>query len=177
MSATGVTVIGGGLAGCEAAFRLAGRGIRVFLYEMRPGRSTPAHSTGDLGELVCSNSLGADLPPAPAGILKQELRMLQSLVMKCADRAKVPAGKALAVDRSMFSRLMTESLESHGNVTIIREEVRHVPDGAVIVAAGPLMAGDIARELGEIVGGYLSFFDAAAPIVTYESIDMTRAYR
>ena len=177
MNGSCVTVIGGGLAGCEAAYRLAGRGIRVFLYEMRPGKNTPAHSTGDLAELVCSNSLGADSPSSPAGILKQELRMLQSLVMKCADGAKVPAGKALAVDRFIFSRLVTESLESCGNVTIIREEARRIPDGAVIVAAGPLMSGSISGELSEIVGNYLSFFDAAAPIVTYDSIDMTRAYR
>ena len=177
MNGNGVTVIGGGLAGCEAAYRLAKQGIRVFLYEMRPGKSTPAHSTGELAELVCSNSLGGDLQSTPAGILKQELRMLQSLIMKCADGAKIPAGKALAVDRSVFSRLVTESLESCGNVTIIREEARRIPDGAVIIAAGPLMSGDMADELRETVGNYLSFFDAAAPIVTYESIDMARAYR
>ena len=177
MNNPGVTIIGGGLAGCEAAYRLARRGIRVSLYEMRPGKTTPAHSTGDLAELVCSNSLGGDLPSTPAGILKQELRMLESLITKCADGAKIPAGKALAVDRSVFSRLVAESLESCGNVTIIREEARRIPDGAAIIAAGPLMSGEIADELRQIVGNYLSFFDAAAPIVTYESIDMTRAYR
>ncbi|MDR3076009.1 MAG: FAD-dependent oxidoreductase, partial [Synergistaceae bacterium] len=107
-----VTVIGGGLAGCEAAYRLAGRGFSVALYEMRPGRATPAHSTGELAELVCSNSLGADSASSPAGILKQELRMLGSLVMKCAGGTKVPAGKALAVDRALFSRLVTETLDS-----------------------------------------------------------------
>ena len=173
-----VTVIGGGLAGCEAAYRLAGRGFSVALYEMRPGRATPAHSTGELAELVCSNSLGADSASSPAGILKQELRMLDSLVMKCAGGAKVPAGKALAVDRVLFSRLVMETLNSCLNVTVIREEAESIPDGAAIIAAGPLMSGKIADEIREIVGtGYLSFFDAAAQIVTLESVDMARAYR
>ena len=173
-----VTIVGGGLAGCEAAYRLARRGIGVVLYEMRPGKQTPAHSTGDLAELVCSNSLGADSTSSPAGILKQELRMMDSLVMKCAEGAKVPAGKALAVDRALFSRLVTDAIGSLENVTVVREEAQSIPAGPAIIAAGPLMAGSITEEIREMVGAdYLSFFDAAAPIVTLESVDMTRVYR
>jgi methylenetetrahydrofolate--tRNA-(uracil-5-)-methyltransferase len=173
-----VTVIGGGLAGTEAAWQLARRGVRARLVEMRPARASPAHSTGDLAELVCSNSLGADSPSSPAGILKQELRMLDSVIMRCADASRIPAGKALAVDRCLFSRLVTETIEGNADIEIIREEAVDIPSGPAIIAAGPLMAGDLAGEMTNIVGeGCLSFFDAAAPIVTRKSVDMSRAYR
>ncbi|MDR3279711.1 MAG: methylenetetrahydrofolate--tRNA-(uracil(54)-C(5))-methyltransferase (FADH(2)-oxidizing) TrmFO, partial [Synergistaceae bacterium] len=178
MSDEAVTVIGGGLAGCEAAYRLARSGIRVRLYEMRPRKSTPAHMTGGLAELVCSNSLGADLPSSPAGILKQELRMMGSLVLECANMARVPAGKALAVDREKFSALVGEAVEKAPNMEVIHEEAESIPETPAIIAAGPLMEGKIAFELREMVGvGYLSFFDAAAPIATLDSVDMSRAYR
>ncbi|MDR1137416.1 MAG: methylenetetrahydrofolate--tRNA-(uracil(54)-C(5))-methyltransferase (FADH(2)-oxidizing) TrmFO [Synergistaceae bacterium] len=169
-------IVGGGLAGSEAAFQLASRGVKVFLYEMRPYKSTPAHSTGKLAELVCSNSLGADTVSSPAGILKQELRMLDSLVIGCADRAKIPAGKALAVDREIFSGLVTDAIEANGNIEIIHEEATEIPRRAAIIAAGPLMSGGIAEAVENTAGMRLSFFDAAAPIVTLESIDMSRAY-
>jgi methylenetetrahydrofolate--tRNA-(uracil-5-)-methyltransferase len=170
------TIIGGGLAGSEAAFQLASRGVGVTLYEMRPYKNTPAHTTGRLAELVCSNSLGANSASSPAGILKQELRMLGSLVIECADRAKIPAGKALAVDRDIFSTFVTDAIETNGNIKIIREEATEIPRGASIIAAGPLMSGKIAEAAGEITGARLSFFDAAAPIVTLESVDMSQAY-
>ena len=170
-------VIGGGLAGSEAAWQLAERGIRVRLFEMRPVRMPPAHVTGNLGELVCSNSLGADKPTSPAGILKQELRRLGSLIMRCADRSRVPAGKALAVDRDLFSALVTREISCHANIELVRSEAAAIPDLPAIVAAGPLMSGGIADAVREIAGeDCLSFFDAAAPIITAESIDMSRAY-
>jgi methylenetetrahydrofolate--tRNA-(uracil-5-)-methyltransferase len=171
------TVIGGGLAGSEAAFQLASRGVKVTLYEMRPYTVTPAHFTGKLAELVCSNSLGADTISSPAGILKQELRMLGSLVIECADRTKVPAGRALAVDRDNFSGLVTEKIELNANIKIIREEAAEIPAEASIVAAGPLMSGKIAEAVDRMTGKPLYFFDAAAPIVTLESVDMSRVYR
>jgi methylenetetrahydrofolate--tRNA-(uracil-5-)-methyltransferase len=170
-------VIGGGLAGSEAAFQLASRGVKVTLYEMRPYKSTPAHSTGKLAELVCSNSLGANTVSSPAGILKRELRMLDSLVIGCADRAKIPAGKALAVDREVFSGFVTEAVEANPNIKIIREEAAEIPSGPSIIAAGPLMSGNIAEAVDEMTGRRLFFFDAAAPIVTLESVDMSQAYR
>jgi methylenetetrahydrofolate--tRNA-(uracil-5-)-methyltransferase len=172
------TVIGGGLAGAEAAYQLSREGIKVLLIEMRPEKKTPAHDTGYLAELVCSNSFGADEISSPAGILKQELRMLDSLVMRCADSAKVPAGKALAVDRGVFARLVTEEIEKSGDISIVRAEASEIPEGVSIIAAGPLMSGSLAEKIREIVGmDYLSFFDAAAPIVTLDSVDMTKAYR
>ncbi len=157
---------------------LACRGIPVTLYEMRPQATTPAHRTDGLAEVVCSNSFGADSTTSPAGILKEELRGLGSLILKCADAARVPAGKALAVDRDIFSRLVTETLEKHPLVTVVREECVSVPEGPVILATGPLtspaMAGEIRRMAGE---DYLSFFDAVAPVVEADSIDMTKAFR
>ena len=173
-----VTIAGGGLAGSEAAWQLASRGVRVKLFEMRPGKKTPAHRTGDLAELVCSNSLGADRPTSPAGILKEELRRLDSLVMRCAAEARIPAGGALAVDGRAFSALVTEAVTRNPNIDMIRQEVHGIPDGPAIIAAGPLMSGGIASGIRDIVGeGCLSFFDAAAPIVTLDSVDMNRAYR
>jgi methylenetetrahydrofolate--tRNA-(uracil-5-)-methyltransferase len=157
---------------------LASAGFEVELREMRPEKNSPAHRTGDLAELVCSNSLGADSVSSPAGILKQELRMLGSLVMRCADRARVPAGKALAVDRDIFASSVTRAVERCAKIKLAREEVTAVPEGHAIIAAGPLMSGDMARELGDMLGEeYLSFYDAAAPIVQTESVDMSRAYR
>jgi methylenetetrahydrofolate--tRNA-(uracil-5-)-methyltransferase len=144
---------------------------------MRPAKMPPAHITGNLGELVCSNSLGADKTTSPAGILKQEIRLLDSLVMRCADMSRVPAGKALAVDRDLFSTLMTREIANHANIDLIRSEVTEIPDLPAIIAAGPLMSGGIADAVRDAVGeDCLSFFDAAAPIVTAESVDMDRAY-
>ncbi|MDR1966773.1 MAG: methylenetetrahydrofolate--tRNA-(uracil(54)-C(5))-methyltransferase (FADH(2)-oxidizing) TrmFO [Synergistaceae bacterium] len=172
-----VVIVGGGLAGSEAAWQLASRGVKVRLFEMRPAKGTPAHSTGDMAELVCSNSLGADSTSSPAGILKQELRMLGSLVIRCADGSRVPAGKALAVDRRIFSSLVSAEIEGNRNIEVVRAEVTEVPPLPAIIAAGPLMSGKIAAELREMVGiDYLSFFDAVAPTVLTESIDMSKAY-
>jgi methylenetetrahydrofolate--tRNA-(uracil-5-)-methyltransferase len=171
-------VIGAGLAGSEAAYQLAKRGVDVDLYEMRPEKKSPAHTTGGFAELVCSNSLGADRPTSPAGILKQELRALDSLVLRCAATARVPAGGALAVDRTRFSGLVTNEIEAHPRIYVVRTEVRDFFDIPTIIAAGPLLAGDLAEKLREAVGrDYLSFFDAAAPIVAIDSVDMASAYR
>ena len=178
MSRPAVKVVGGGLAGAEAAWTLASRGIRVILFEMRPRTSTPAHKTDFLAEVVCSNSFGADAPTSPAGILKRELRSLGSLIMECADKARVPAGKALAVDRDIFSGLVTETLENHPLVEIVREEVTSIPEGPVIIATGPLTSPSMAEEIKKLAGeDYLSFFDAIAPVVEADSIDMTIAFR
>ncbi|MDL2264257.1 methylenetetrahydrofolate--tRNA-(uracil(54)-C(5))-methyltransferase (FADH(2)-oxidizing) TrmFO [Synergistaceae bacterium OttesenSCG-928-I11] len=173
-----VAVIGAGLAGSEAAYQLAKRGVHVDLYEMRPEKKSPAHATGDFAELVCSNSLGADRATSPAGILKQELRALDSLVIRCATEARVPAGGALAVDRAHFSALVTKEIEDNPRIAVVRTEVRDFFDVPTIVAAGPLLAGALAERLKEAVGhDYLSFFDAAAPIVAIDSVDMAHAYR
>ena len=173
-----VSVIGGGLAGAEAAWQLARRGVKVTLYEMRPERRSPAHTGDALAELVCSNSLGADKATSPAGILKEELRTLGSLIMWAAEQTRVPAGGALAVDRDSFSSLITKSVAESPNIELIRKEVTSIPDGAAIVAAGPLLAGELAESVRELVGcDYLSFFDAVAPVVTFDSIDMSRAFR
>jgi len=175
---TGVTVIGGGLAGVEAAWQLIRQGIPVLLYEMRPIRNTGAHHTDLLGELVCSNSFrAADIANA-VGLLKEEMRRMSSIVMAVADTSRIPAGAALAVDRVLFARTLTEALQNHPLLTIRREEVTELPAGGiVIVASGPLtspaLATDIAAFLGE---DYLSFFDAASPIVTKESLDLDRAF-
>ncbi len=178
MSDRAVSVIGGGLAGSEASWRLASAGIPVRLYEMRPRKMTPAHRTGDFAEIVCSNSFGADSVSSPAGILKRELRMLDSLVLRCADAARVPAGKALAVDRDIFSRLVTEALESNPLITILREECDSIPDGPVIIATGPLTSPSLAESIRALAGEeYLSFFDAVAPVVIADSIDMSKAFR
>lgn len=173
-----VTVVGGGLAGAEAAWALATRQIPVRLVEMRPAVTTPAHKTGLLAEIVCSNSLGAESPSSPAGVLKEELRRSGSLLLACADEGRVPAGKALAVDRDIFSGLVTEALENHPMVTIVREECRSIPEGPVIIATGPLTSPTLAEEIRALAGEeYLSFFDAVAPVVEGDSIDMTRAFR
>ncbi len=173
-----LTIIGGGLAGSEAAWQAAQRGLHVHLYEMRPIVSTGAHQTGDLAELVCSNSLGSNLPDRASGVLKEELRRLGSLLLECAEAAALPAGSALAVDREAFARLVTERILGHPNIEVIREEVKEIPDGATILASGPLtskaLADSIARFTGE---SHLYFFDAIAPIVTADSINMKIAFR
>lgn len=172
-----VTVIGAGLAGSEAAWQAAQRGVLVTLYEMRPRVMTPAHSTDKFGELVCSNSLrGASLENA-AGLLKEELARLNSLIMESAKVNEVPAGGALAVDREGFSSLITDKIENHPNITVVREELKEIPEGIVIIATGPLTSDSLAERIKELTGeDYLSFFDAAAPIVTYESLNHDKVF-
>lgn len=174
-----LTVIGGGLAGCEAAWQAARRGVAVTLYEMRPLVNTPAHKTDLLAELVCSNSLGADLPDRAPGLLKRELRRLGSLILRCADECAVPAGGALAVGREAFAQTVTRAIQEHPRIALIREEVTRLPrEGMTIVATGPLTSPALARELAELAGQeHLYFYDAMAPIVTLESIDQSKAYR
>ncbi len=175
---TDLMVIGGGLAGCEAAWQAAERGIQVTLYEMRPDKSTQAHVTGDLAELVCSNSLGSNLKDRASGLLKDELRLLNSLLLACAEKAALPAGGALAVDRSVFSQLVTEAITSHPNIRLIRDEVKQVPDSPVIIASGPLTSPDLASSICKLSGeANLFFYDAIAPIVSQESIDLRTAFR
>jgi methylenetetrahydrofolate--tRNA-(uracil-5-)-methyltransferase len=176
-----IVVAGGGLAGSEAAWQLAERGFRVRLYEMRPAVQTPAHATGRLAEVVCSNSFGGEGEKSAAGILKSELALGRSLILECAHLTRVPAGGALAVDRDRFAELVTARIESHPRVELVREEVSELPDCPCIAATGPLTSSAMARALlakiGEKIGdGYLSFFDAVAPIVTRESVDMEKAY-
>jgi methylenetetrahydrofolate--tRNA-(uracil-5-)-methyltransferase len=173
-----LTVIGGGLAGCEAAWQAAERGIKVKLYEMRPERTTGAHTGGDLAELVCSNSLGSNLPDRAGGMLKEEVRRLGSLLLRCAEETALPAGGALAVDREAFARRVTEHISAHPNIRLIREESREVPNGPVVVASGPLTSPDLAASIQAITGmEHLFFFDAIAPIVRVESINMEIAFR
>jgi len=173
-----ISVIGGGLAGCEAAWQAANRGVRVHLYEMRPSRQTGAHLTGNLAELVCSNSLGSHLPDRASGILKEEMRCMGSLLLECAEVSAVPAGSALAVDRHQFSRRVTERIESHPNIEIIRTEVNAIPETPVIIASGPLTSPNLANSIASLSGmDQLYFFDAIAPIVHAESINMNIAFR
>jgi len=173
-----VTVIGGGLAGSEAAWQLAIRGIPVRLMEMRPTVVSPAHHSDGLAELVCSNSFKSDDPATATGMLKRELEALGSLIIAAARAAAVPAGAALAVDRDGFSASITELIESHPLIELVREEATVVPDGDVVIASGPLTSANLERALSELVGdSRLAFFDAAAPIVAAESIDMKRAFR
>ena len=173
-----VTVVGGGLAGCEAAWRLANDGWSVDLFEMRPVRTSPAHRTDRLAELVCSNSLGALEPTSPAGILKEELRLLGSLILGCAEKASLPAGKALAVDRDLLASLVTTAIESHPSIAVHREEVCALPEEPCIIATGPLSSEAMTAALAEAAGGdYLYFFDAVAPVATLDSIDQSVVYR
>ena len=171
-------IIGGGLAGCEAAWQAAKRGIQVELYEMRPQVMTGAHTGQDLGELVCSNSLGSNLKDRASGVLKEELRLAGSLLVECAETAAVPAGNALAVDRKIFSSEIEKNLISNPNIKIIREEIREIPENTpVIVASGPLSSPAISDEINRLCGtDNLFFFDAIAPIVEYSSIDLNIAY-
>ncbi|MGE5218061.1 MAG: methylenetetrahydrofolate--tRNA-(uracil(54)-C(5))-methyltransferase (FADH(2)-oxidizing) TrmFO [Chloroflexota bacterium] len=174
-----VRIIGGGLAGAEAAWQLARRGIAVGLFEMRPGQKTEAHSGGNLGELVCSNSLRSDSLAAPAGLLKAEMRQLDSLILRIAEKNRVPAGSALAVDRDGFSASLTQAIERLPLVQVIREEVRAIPDdGVAILATGPLTSPALSAQLAARLGEeHLYFYDAISPIVTAESIDKSIAYR
>ena len=173
-----VTVIGAGLAGSECAWQLAQRGIQVELHEMKPEKMTPAHTTEYFAELCCSNSLrGAGLENA-VGLLKEELRRLDSLILQCADATRVEAGGALAVDRHGFARLVTEKIRSHPNITVVPGEVTEIPAGEVIIASGPLTSDALAEKLQSLLGEHsdLHFFDAAAPLVSAESVDMDYAW-
>jgi methylenetetrahydrofolate--tRNA-(uracil-5-)-methyltransferase len=171
-----ITIIGAGFAGVEAAYAAANLGVKVRLYEMKPGKFSPAHSSGDFAELVCSNSFKAARINSAAGLLKAEMKRLGSLTVPIAEANAVPAGGALAVDRDAFSRAVTKAVESHPNIEIIREELTAIPDGTVIIATGPLTAGGLAEAISAKTGGMLSFFDAAAPIITAESIDKNKAF-
>jgi len=173
-----LTVVGGGLAGSEAAWQAAERGIEVILYEMRPAKMTPAHVTDRLAELVCSNSLGSRLVDRAAGLLKEELRRLGSLIIEVADATAVPAGGALAVDRERFAQTVTQRVQSHPRIRLRRREVSRLTDRPSVVASGPLTSADLADEIKDVVGqAHLYFFDAMAPIVAADSIDMRVAFR
>lgn len=178
MNQTPVTIIGGGLAGCEAAWRLARAGVTVRLHEMRPERMTPAHRTGNLAELVCSNSLKSESPDSAPLLLKEELRELGSLLLSVAEEVRLPAGHALAVDRDAFSARVTRLLEEHPNIQILRGEVERIPpEGAVILASGPLTSDALAAELAALTGEeHLAFFDAIAPVLRAESLDSERVF-
>ncbi len=171
-----VKVIGAGLSGCEAAWQLAERGINVELYEMKPQRFSPAHKLPGFCELVCSNSLRSDSIENAVGLLKEEMRRLGSLVMKCADETRVPAGGALAVDRQGFSELVTKRISDHPRITLIRGEADSVPEAPCIIASGPLTDGKLLESIEKLVGASLHFHDAAAPIVTKESLDMDKVF-
>ena len=180
-----ITIIGGGLAGCEAAYQIAKKGIKVKLYEMKPIKFSPAHSNENLAEIVCSNSFKSNLHTNACGLLKEELRLLDSLLIKCADKTSVPAGQALAVDRDEFSQLVTKEIKENKNIEIINEEVGNnkntieemSKDGIVIIATGPLTSEGLANQISKFTGqDRLYFYDAAAPIVTKESIDMNIAF-
>ena len=177
---TQVKIIGAGLAGCEAAWQLAKRNIHVKLYEMKPSKYSPAHSSPDFAELVCSNSLRAANVENAVGLLKEEMRRCSSLIMECADKTRVPAGGALAVDREEFSKEVTRKIMENPFIEVVTQEVETIDeDEYTIIASGPLTGGRLYESIREFFGdeGYLHFFDAAAPIVTFESIDMTKAYK
>ena len=173
-----VTVIGAGLAGCECAWQLAKRDVHVILREMKPEKKTPAHTTVDFAELCCSNSLRSDQLENAVGLLKEELRRLDSLILSCADATRVEAGGALAVDRHGFAALVTEKIRSHPNITVVEGEVTEIPEGEVVIASGPLTSDALAARLQSLLGedSALHFFDAAAPLVSADSVDMDRAW-
>ncbi|MBR4445295.1 MAG: methylenetetrahydrofolate--tRNA-(uracil(54)-C(5))-methyltransferase (FADH(2)-oxidizing) TrmFO [Solobacterium sp.] len=171
-------VVGAGLAGCEAAYQLAKRGIDVDLYEMKPLQHSPAHHADTYAELVCSNSLRSDALTNAVGVLKQEMRTLDSLIMRCADATKIPAGSALAVDREKFSEAVTDAIRNDPHIHVIEAIVDEIPEGPCIIATGPLSSDDMVKAMSKIIDtDSCYFYDAAAPIVTAESIDMTKAYR
>ena len=171
-----ITVIGAGLAGSECAWQLAKRGIEVRLYEMKPGKMSPAHKDKNFAELVCSNSLRSDELTNAVGLLKEEMRRMGSLIMESAEATKVPAGGALAVDREAFSSYVTKKIQNHPLIEVIEEEVTEIPSGEVIIASGPLSSDAIADKIQTLCGDGLHFYDAVAPIVTFESIDMDSAF-
>lgn len=171
-----VKILGGGLAGCEAAWQLARGGINCELYEMKPQKYTPAHHYKGLAELVCSNSLKASRHESAAGLLKEEMEILGSLIISCARANAVEAGGALAVDREKFSDAVTEKIRNNPFITVVEKEVTSIPDGNVIIATGPLTSDGLADSIREKCGDYLSFFDAAAPIVTFDSLDMNKVF-
>jgi methylenetetrahydrofolate--tRNA-(uracil-5-)-methyltransferase len=175
---TDLIVIGGGLAGSEAAWQAAQQGLNVSLYEMRPALSTGAHETDYLAELVCSNSLGSDQPDRASGVLKNELRRLCSMLLECAEAAALPAGSALAVDRELFARTVTERIQDHPRIKIIREEVTDIPSALTVLASGPLTSPTLSKKITKLSGEeHLFFFDAIAPIVSCETINMDVAFR
>ncbi len=177
MSDLTINVIGAGLAGSEAAWQIACRGVKVRLYEMRPVKQTPAHHTDQFAELVCSNSLRANTLTNAVGVLKEEMRKLNSVIIQSADECSVPAGGALAVDRHEFSAKVTETLKGHENITVIHEEVTKIPDGPTVIATGPLTSPELSSQLKELTGeDYLYFYDAAAPIIEKDSINMDKVY-
>lgn len=172
-----VTIVGGGMAGCEAAWQLAKRGVGVRLYEMRPERATPVHRTGDLAEMVCSNSLRSDGLDNAIGLLHEEMRRLDSIFLSAADNNRVPAGKALAVDRHRFAREITGRIEALDHVEVVREELTEIPDGPCIVASGPLTSDSLSERIKEITGAeHLYFYDAISPIVLADSIDREKTF-
>ncbi len=173
-----VTVIGAGLAGSECAWQLAQRGVQVTLCEMKPVKMTPAHTTEYFAELCCSNSLRSDQLENAVGLLKEELRRLDSLIIRCADATRVPAGGALAVDRHGFARMVTEEIRNHPNITVVEGEVTEIPKGEVVIASGPLTSDALADKIVDLFGegNTLNFFDAAAPLVSFESVNMDSAY-
>src|SRR5215510_14420663 len=175
---TDLIIIGGGLAGSEAAWQAAQRGLNVRLYEMRPFVQTGAHQTHNLGELVCSNSLGSNLPDRASGLLKNEMRILGSMLLECAESASLPAGGALAVDRELFARLVTEQIENHPNIEIVREEIKDIPESLSIIASGPLTSPALSESIAALSSeNHLFFFDAIAPIVHADTINMEIAFR
>jgi methylenetetrahydrofolate--tRNA-(uracil-5-)-methyltransferase len=175
---TDLIVIGGGLAGSEAAWQAAQRGLKVRLYEMRPTLQTGAHQTHDLAELVCSNSLGSNLPDRASGLLKNETRLLGSMLVEYAEKAALPAGGALAVDRELFARLVTEQIENHPNIELVRAEVKEIPNTPTIIASGPLTSPALSQSLAALSGEeHLFFFDAIAPVIHAETINMNIAFR
>ena len=175
---TDLIIIGGGLAGSEAAWQAAQRGLNVRLYEMRPTLQTGAHQTHDLAELVCSNSLGSNLPDRASGLLKNEVRLLGSMLLECAEEASLPAGGALAVDRELFARLVTQRIENHPGIEIVREEVREIPTTPTVIASGPLTSSALSESIARLSGEeHLFFFDAIAPVIHADSINMEIAFR
>lgn len=177
MSSERLTIIGGGLAGCEAAWQAAQRGARVLLHEMRPKRQTAVHQTGNLAELVCSNSLKSNDLSKASGLLKEEMRRLDSIIISSADASAVPAGSALAVDREKFAAAITEKLQAHPNVEIVRDEIESIPDTPCIVSSGPLTSPALADSIQEVLGGqFLNFFDAVAPIVDADTLDYDKLF-
>lgn len=172
-----INVVGAGLAGCEAAWQIASKGVRVRLFEMKPKKFSPAHKSENFAELVCSNSFKADRIDSASGLLKEEMRLLNSLLLQCAENCKVPAGGALAVDREKFSEIVTEKIRSHELIEVVNEEFTKIlEDEITIIATGPLTSDILSEKIKNLTGDFLSFYDAAAPIVTKESIDMGEAF-